>query len=472
MRQRPSRPRLFDALEDRTLLSVTPPTSVPGGALAPSVLGQSPGSALPTALVQTLQQLSSASNAEWFLSVADTVAGTNANVQNYAGSVVTDDRDSDFVAYKLSQQFNFMLPPGIQPADATTVLQAIAGAGSSGTGTDAAYLNAMVSINQTQISLIQQAMSQTTNPTLTTWLQSQLTSDQSHLAAVQSLIADPGTGVTIPSTPTTGSSSLSSADQNLLQTAYSMSNADKFTAQLTALIDGQTPASSSSSTSTPMAGSAAALSQYGMKLTGDHTIVNHAYETVAFATNTALQPSLPAAAIPNIQALMATLNTSGGQALTNGTVKTSNYETTYLTNNIAMHTDLYNLEASQVANVADPSLKAVIQMDIPSVYLHLQGAQTLLSQIQTSDVTSSRFYHTRAGAYVLGAFESLVSRMPSAAELDRYVRALRSGAGVQRVYVSIARSNSTAATAVQAMGLRGPKLSRYLLNTARASGWA
>src|SRR4051812_27917799 len=60
MRQRSQRRPSFDSLEERTLLTATPLTSVPGGNLAAAVLGRSPGSALPTPLAQALQQDASA----------------------------------------------------------------------------------------------------------------------------------------------------------------------------------------------------------------------------------------------------------------------------------------------------------------------------------------------------------------------------------------------------------------------------
>src|SRR3954451_8292948 len=227
----------------------------------------------------------------------------------------------------------------------------------------------MVALDQKRVSLLQQAIPQATDASLNSLLQSSLTAAQAKLGASQQLLANPNASVSIGSTPApTGSSSLAASDQGTLQMVYSMSTADKYTAQLTALIDSQAPVPG-------LAGAVApALAQYGMKLTADHVMVNHLLESVAFATNTPLQPTVPQDAIPAIQGLLSKVNGSGGQGLTSGTVKTSDYETTYLSDTVDMHTMLYNFETSTLPAIQDPNLKAVIQMDIPSVYLHRQGA--------------------------------------------------------------------------------------------------
>jgi len=452
MRLKPRRTPQFDTLEVKAMLSVagihaaaampTVVTTIPGGATITTVLNLTPGTALPATLVTGLQEDSSGDNTEEFVSQTEVLMGSNANVQAFAASVIPDHRDTNFIDQKVGQILNYIAPSQIQPQDVPTALAALAGVNTG--NVDTAYLQAMVAINAKKVAAETQQMGQTTSPILMAFLQSELTSDQMHLTQAQTLLANPNAALNImPPAAPTGTSNLLTGDQALLTSAYGMSTTDMYEAQLAALVDGQPQASN------PVAPYAAQVYQFGQKLTGDHAILNNMLESVAFATNTPLQAGIPTSLAPAVQGILATIkpadpaaNTIAGTTLTNGPVKTSDYETTYLTNSVNMHVMLLTAENAGQSTAVDPNLKAVIAGDIPNTYVHLETAITNLSQIQNAELTASYpSYRTRQGAFVVGVYETTLNRFPQPMELQYWVNILNRRGSEASVYKAIASSS-------------------------------
>ncbi|MBX6313522.1 MAG: DUF4142 domain-containing protein [Isosphaeraceae bacterium] len=361
--RRTKRYLVLEALEDKTLLSGAHKHVVhhlsshrPAPAVGALATGTSASPAqdpttLPTGDVQVLQQEASGGALETTLVQLAALMSNRSDVQQFATLVATDDQTTEVTLASLGSGKNVFLPHDIEGSDQATaksVLQAV-----NTTNFDRAFATAMVQIEQADINRLQQLTNTTQDADVKAFAQAALALDQKHLTAAQALLSAINSGgtSTVPSpSPMSGSSTLSTADQQFLRQFYSGSLLHQFLSQVVALQTSRT-----------------GLQRYALKLVNDHAMEDDRVLGYAMATNT----SLPA----TLQGMDQTL---ARQVLQNLNTNPNGAETTYLNEMVTTHQmDIQNNQ-QEINSTSNLNLRQLAMEDIPTDYLHMVGAQFLL----------------------------------------------------------------------------------------------
>jgi predicted outer membrane protein len=164
---------------------------------------------------------------------------------------------------------------------------------------------------------------------------------------LQTLINTPGTTTGLGSTPVpTGTTS----DAQFKQQHFSGSQTDLFLSQTAALLDPRSD-----------------VQNYAMKLVDDHTHDLEELTAVAINESVNLQGGIMG---NDQQTARQVLATAGSQS----------FDQTYLQQMVQTHTQDLQSNQQELNQTQDPNLRAYISSDLNTDFLHLLGAQALLSQ--------------------------------------------------------------------------------------------
>jgi putative membrane protein len=413
----------FEALEDRTLLAGNVPllSSVPGG-----------GTSTPTSTadMQAMQQDASSNNMELLMAQTELLLGTRTDVQQYAALLMRDHRDAGFSLHSLADSRGVILPSGFTGSDRTMAIQFLNDIkGSGATNIDTTFLNDMVQSHTQTIATVQQQISAATDPGFKAFLQTILPSLQQHLTLAQSLLAGPTT-ITPSTPPSSGTSTLSTGDTQILTQSYSSNWLDRYLSQVASLVGLSQSQSSQDS-----------FQLYTQKLITDHTQGMYEEEEIAQGTNTPLPAGLDTNDAQTASQLLSSLGTS--QQLANA-------EQAYLTTMVQAHQQDITNNTQALSTVQNPSLMQVIQDDLPTDNLHLQGAQTQLSMIQ---FPNPQGHHAQA---VVRAYQKDFGRNPTWDELFYWTNTIRANPKSQAWIRQLAKTqNGTISYSTSNLGYYG-----------------
>jgi predicted outer membrane protein len=316
------------------------------GATAPtgSTVGLKVGPALSDADIQALAGVASANNREMFLTQLALLSTTTANVSQTSQTLLNDSRDIDLLINSFAQSKAAFVPSDIMTSDLTIADQVLAKVNT--TDFVSTYLNALVQGETQQVNQLKQQSSAVQNADLKALFQTILPVAQAHLTAEQALL-NGGSGGTAGGT-TPSSSTLSSSDLQTLEQSYSATLTEHFLAQLTLL-----------QTSNPN------VEKYAEKLLADHEHEDLQVGMYAAASGTFLPANLQGMDVQTAQHVTSAANRSG-------------YNGVYLRQMVRSHTMDISSNQQTLATTSNETLRQFAMDDIPTDYVHRQGAQLLL----------------------------------------------------------------------------------------------
>lgn len=339
--------RLPARLMGARMADVAPPMAAPAAATSPVTGGGlvSVPNAPVDSDVTALQSIASGNNLVLFLTQFEALSGSDPSTQQTALSILNDSRNIDMALNGFAGGVAVTVPVNVVGTDQFLAQQMIAAAKAG--DVDQAYSSLIVQAEASLAGQLQQMATGAQDASFRAFAASVLPTVQADLAAAQ------GTGTLAPVGTTPSSATLDSGDLDTLSTYYAINIMERFLGQMTLLVTNRQP-----------------IGLYAAKLIGDHEGGALFLGSYAASTGTYLPASIPAADAPMADSLVAALRTTRPR-------NTSRYDSLYIREMIAGHTQALQFTDQVLATSQNPVLKQFAVNVQPTINMHRLAAKAL-----------------------------------------------------------------------------------------------